>query len=164
MPSRRSRCMQQWPCRWGTLTYEQVAKCFKVRVSNVHVGAQVCVVDSWVGLCSVYLGLNVSFWAKHIGTRLLDWLLVGIWFLCWAEALYFLLLDQTGYEVSWLEWGCGYSSLGPSRWASSLYGHYEFVVILFGLTNVLIMFVDLMNVVFKECIDMFFLSCLYMIF
>ena len=69
-----------------------------MRVSNVHVGAQVCVVDSWVGLCSVYLGLNVSFWAKHIGTRLLDWLLVGIWFLCWAEALYFFV---TGPNWVW---------------------------------------------------------------
>ena len=46
------------------MTYEQVGNWFEVRVSNVHVGAQVSVVDPWVGLCSVYLGLNVGFLGK----------------------------------------------------------------------------------------------------
>ena len=36
------------------------------------------------------------------------------------------------------------------------YDQYEFVVISFGLTNALTLFMDLMNVVFKECINTFF--------
>ena len=67
-----------------------------MRVSNVHVGTQVCVVDPWVGLCSVYLGLNVGFLGKAqrnwttgrvVGGYLVA--VLGIW-----------LLDQTGYEVA----------------------------------------------------------------
>ncbi|KAH0680971.1 hypothetical protein KY290_023159 [Solanum tuberosum] len=35
------------------------------------------------------------------------------------------------------------------------YGHYEFVVMLFGLTNVPVAFMDLMNRVFRQYLDMF---------
>ena len=35
------------------------------------------------------------------------------------------------------------------------YGHYEFAVMLFGLTNTLAVFMELMNRVLKECLDMF---------
>ncbi|KAH0650243.1 hypothetical protein KY284_030155 [Solanum tuberosum] len=35
------------------------------------------------------------------------------------------------------------------------YGHYEFVVMLFGLTNALATFMDLMNRVFKQYLDLF---------
>ena len=35
------------------------------------------------------------------------------------------------------------------------YGHYEFVVMSFGLTNALAVFMELMNRVFKECLDSF---------
>ncbi|GJY20650.1 putative reverse transcriptase domain-containing protein [Tanacetum coccineum] len=35
------------------------------------------------------------------------------------------------------------------------YGHYEFLVILFGLTNALVIFMDLMNRVFHEYLDRF---------
>ena len=35
------------------------------------------------------------------------------------------------------------------------YGHYEFVVMSFGLTNAPAVFMELMNRVFKECLDMF---------
>nr|GEV51632.1 retrotransposon protein, putative, Ty3-gypsy subclass [Tanacetum cinerariifolium] len=35
------------------------------------------------------------------------------------------------------------------------YGHYEFFVMLFGLTNALAVFMDLMNHVFHECLDKF---------
>ena len=35
------------------------------------------------------------------------------------------------------------------------YGHYEFVVMSFGLTNAPVVFMELMNRVFKECLDSF---------
>lgn len=35
------------------------------------------------------------------------------------------------------------------------YGHYEFVVMSFGLTNALAVFMELMNQVFKEYLDTF---------
>ena len=35
------------------------------------------------------------------------------------------------------------------------YGHYEFLVLLFGLTNAPIFFMDLMNRVFKSFLDKF---------
>ena len=35
------------------------------------------------------------------------------------------------------------------------YGHYEFVVMLFGLTNAPATFMDLMNRVFKQYLDLF---------
>ena len=37
----------------------------------------------------------------------------------------------------------------------SLYGHYEFIVMSFGLTNAPIVFIDLMNMVFKDFLDTF---------
>lgn len=35
------------------------------------------------------------------------------------------------------------------------YGHYEFVVMFFGLTNALTNFIELMNMVFKPFLDIF---------
>ena len=35
------------------------------------------------------------------------------------------------------------------------YGHYEFLVMSFGLTNTLVAFIDLMNRVFEEYLDKF---------
>ena len=35
------------------------------------------------------------------------------------------------------------------------YGHYEFLVMSFGLTNALAAFMDLMNRVFRPCVDQF---------
>ncbi|WMV41854.1 hypothetical protein MTR67_035239 [Solanum verrucosum] len=35
------------------------------------------------------------------------------------------------------------------------YGHYKFVVMLFGLTNASATFMDLMNIVFKQYLDLF---------
>ena len=37
----------------------------------------------------------------------------------------------------------------------AMYSHYEFVVMLFGLTNAPVVFMKLMNRVFKECLDTF---------
>ena len=37
----------------------------------------------------------------------------------------------------------------------TLYGNYEFLVMSFGLTNVLAIFIDLMNRVFREYLDSF---------
>lgn len=34
------------------------------------------------------------------------------------------------------------------------YGHYELLVMYFGLNNTLVTFIDLMNVVFKQYLDM----------
>ena len=36
------------------------------------------------------------------------------------------------------------------------YGHYEFLVMLFGLTNAPAAFIDLMNHVFRPYVDLFF--------
>lgn len=38
------------------------------------------------------------------------------------------------------------------------YDHYEFLVMSFSLTNALGVFMELMNRVFKECLDMFVIS------
>ena len=35
------------------------------------------------------------------------------------------------------------------------YGHYEFVVMSFSLTNALTVFMELMNLLFKKCINTF---------
>lgn len=35
----------------------------------------------------------------------------------------------------------------------SRYGHYEFIVMSFGLTNALAAFMELMNMVFKDFLD-----------
>jgi len=40
------------------------------------------------------------------------------------------------------------------------YGHYEFLVMSFGFTNALIVFMDLMNSVFKKFFDMFIIDIL----
>jgi hypothetical protein len=37
----------------------------------------------------------------------------------------------------------------------TMYGHYEFVVLLFGLTNALTVFMCLMNGILKNCLDKF---------
>jgi len=37
----------------------------------------------------------------------------------------------------------------------SCYGHYEYVVMPFGVTNALIMFMDYMNRIFRNCLDKF---------
>ena len=38
------------------------------------------------------------------------------------------------------------------------YGHYECIVMSFGLTNASVVFMELMNRVFKECLDMFVIA------
>ena len=43
----------------------------------------------------------------------------------------------------------------PKTTFRTRYGHYEFVVMSFGLTNALAMFMELINWVFKECLDAF---------
>ena len=43
----------------------------------------------------------------------------------------------------------------PKTTFRTRYGHYEFVVMLFGLTNAPEVFMELMNLVFKECFDTF---------
>ncbi|TYK27113.1 hypothetical protein E5676_scaffold478G00020 [Cucumis melo var. makuwa] len=43
----------------------------------------------------------------------------------------------------------------PKTAFHSRYGHYEFIVMSFGLTNALAVFMDLMNKVFKDFLDMF---------
>lgn len=35
------------------------------------------------------------------------------------------------------------------------YRHYEFMIMLFGLTNTLIIFINLMNRIFQDCLDKF---------
>ncbi|KAL0561489.1 hypothetical protein IC582_001917 [Cucumis melo] len=45
----------------------------------------------------------------------------------------------------------------PETAFRSRYGHYEFIVMSFGLTNVLAVFMDLMNRVFREFLDTFFI-------
>ena len=43
----------------------------------------------------------------------------------------------------------------PKTAFRSRYGHYEFIVLSFGLTNALVVFMDLMNRVFKDFLDTF---------
>ena len=43
----------------------------------------------------------------------------------------------------------------PKTAFRTIYGHYEFVVMSFGLTNAPAVFMELMNRVFKECLDLF---------
>lgn len=43
----------------------------------------------------------------------------------------------------------------PKMVFQTRYGHFKFVVMLFGLTNALVMFMDLMNKVFKPYLDTF---------
>ncbi|TYK14713.1 pol protein [Cucumis melo var. makuwa] len=43
----------------------------------------------------------------------------------------------------------------PKTAFHSRYGHYEFIVMSFGLTNALAVFMDLMNIVFKDFLDTF---------
>lgn len=43
----------------------------------------------------------------------------------------------------------------PNTAFRTWYGQYEFVVMLFGLTNALVIFMDLMNRVFQEYLDKF---------
>ncbi|KAL0534504.1 hypothetical protein IC582_028795 [Cucumis melo] len=43
----------------------------------------------------------------------------------------------------------------PKTTFRSKYGHYEFIVMSFGLTNAPVMFMDLMNIVFREFLDTF---------
>ena len=43
----------------------------------------------------------------------------------------------------------------PKTVFRSRYGHYEFIVMSFGLTNAPAVFMDLMNIVFKDFLDTF---------
>ena len=43
----------------------------------------------------------------------------------------------------------------PKTTFKTRYGHYEFVVMSFGLTNATATFMDLMNKVFKQYLDLF---------
>jgi len=43
----------------------------------------------------------------------------------------------------------------PKTAFKTWYGNYEFIVTSFGLTNALVTFIDLMNKVLKQCLDMF---------
>ena len=43
----------------------------------------------------------------------------------------------------------------PKTACRTQYGHYEFVFMSFGLTNVPVTFMDLMNIVFKQYLDLF---------
>ncbi|KAL4026011.1 hypothetical protein IC575_014418 [Cucumis melo] len=45
----------------------------------------------------------------------------------------------------------------PKTIFRSRYGHYEFIMMSFGLTNALTVFMDLMNRVFREFLDTFFI-------
>ena len=43
----------------------------------------------------------------------------------------------------------------PNTTFRTRYGHYEFVVMSFGLTNASSMYMELINQIFKECLDTF---------
>lgn len=43
----------------------------------------------------------------------------------------------------------------PKTSFKSRYGHYEFKVMLFVLTNALVTFMDIMNIIFRRCLDSF---------
>ena len=45
----------------------------------------------------------------------------------------------------------------PKMTFQTRYGHYEFLVMLFGLTNAMAVFMDLMNRVFRSYLDSFFI-------
>ena len=82
--------------------------------------------------------------------------------LCWIHVLSSTVVGET--ENSGERWSFRSNATHKPRQTSGVttttdfrirYGHYEFVVMSFSLTNASAVFMELMNRVFKECLDTF---------
>ena len=75
------------------------------------------------------------------------------------EDLFDQLREAIVFPKIYLRFGCHQIRINekdvPKLAFRIKYGHYKFIVMSFGLTNAPAMFMELMNRVFKECLDMF---------
>ncbi|KAA0054665.1 ty3-gypsy retrotransposon protein [Cucumis melo var. makuwa] len=102
--------------------------------------------DGSMRLCVDYRELNKVTVKNHYPLPKMDHLFDEL-----QEATVFSKIDlRSGYHQLRIR-----DSDIPKTAFRSRYGHYEFIVMSFGLTNALAVFIDLMNMVFKDFLDTF---------